>query len=132
MATLKIPEQIKESIENIVNEFNTTKLKKFDCKFVIQYKGNFLYLLMDEGLPDLAPTLRLKYTGNIKKWEFAIFKWSSETYTTDYLFIPGSQYIDGSIEGALQAAITAYPPRNKNDSKNELGFLNMFLKFMGK
>jgi len=132
MATLKVPEQIKESIEKIVNEFNATKLKKFNCKFEIQYKGNFLYLLLDEGLPDLSPTLRLKYTGNLEKWEFAIFKWSSETYTTDYLFIPGSEYIDGSIAGALQAAIIAYPPRSKNDSKNEIDFLNSFLKLMGK
>jgi len=125
---MKITEQEKESIEKIVNEFNETKLKEFDCKFVTQYKGNYLYLLLDEEFLKLAPTLRLKYTGDIKKWEFAIFKWSTETYTTEYCFIPGSEYVDGSIAGALQAAIIAYPPRRKQDKSEIFKVLSKLMK----
>jgi len=126
MAGIKIPEQIKESVEIIVNEFNETKLVEFNCKFVAEYKGNFLYLLLDEGLPKLAPTLRMKFKGSMDNWEFAIFKWSNETYTTDYFFIPGCKHVNGSISSALQAAIIAYPPRKNNGKKSGNIFINFF------
>jgi len=127
---MNIPENIKEPIEKIVDEFNATKLKKLDCKFVTQYKGNYLYLLLDEGMPKLAPTLRLEFTGDMNKWKFGIFKWSSETYTTDYGFIPGSEFVDGSIAGALQAAIIAYPPKNKKDRNVQQDIFEIFSKIM--
>ena len=52
---------------------------------------------------------RLKYTGDIKKWDFAIFKWSTESYDPDERFFPGVQYVDGTIEGAMKAGLAAYP-----------------------
>ncbi len=115
--TIKISEQIREKVEKIVSEFNETILKEYGCKFQSQYKGNFLYLLLDEGFANLAPTLRLKFTGDINDWEFAIFKWSSEKYTTDFDFMPGAEFIDGTIHGAMQAALKLYPPQKKSDIK---------------
>jgi len=111
MATATISDEIKEQVQKIVDEYNRTDLRKLGCKFVCSYKSKFLYLSLDEGFPQLAPTIRLKFTGDIKKWEFAIFKWSSETYTTDYFFIPGSEFVDGTVLGAMKAGIAAYPPR---------------------
>ena len=45
----------------------------------------------------------------MKDWEFAIFKWSSEEYDSDEWFFPGSQFVDGTIEGAMKAGLEAYP-----------------------
>jgi hypothetical protein len=42
-------------------------------------------------------------------WEFAIFKWSTERYDPDEWFFPGSEYVDGTVEGAMMAGLHAYP-----------------------
>jgi len=130
--TIKISEQIREKVEKIVSEFNETTLKKEGCKFQTQYNGNYVYLLLDEGFENLTPMFRLKFAGNMNNWEFAIFRWSSEKYSTDYFFMPGSEFIDGTVQGAMQAAIKAYPPRKKNELKKKqsifLAFFNFFKK----
>jgi hypothetical protein len=43
------------------------------------------------------------------KWEFAIFKWSSEKYAPNEWMFPGSEFVDGTIEGAMRAGLEAYP-----------------------
>ena len=45
----------------------------------------------------------------MKKWGFAIFKWSSDKYDPDEWFFPGVEYVDGTIEGAIKATLEAYP-----------------------
>jgi hypothetical protein len=42
------------------------------------------------------------------EWEFAIFKYSSETYDPDEWMFPGSQSLNGTVEGALKACAAAY------------------------
>ncbi len=42
-------------------------------------------------------------------WEFSIFKWSSEQYDPDEWMFPGSEEIDGTVEGAMKAGLAAYP-----------------------
>jgi hypothetical protein len=42
-------------------------------------------------------------------WGFAIFKWSSERYDPDEWMFPGSELLDGTIEGAMKAGLQAYP-----------------------
>ena len=61
----------------------------------------------DYGNP--GPICRLTYTGKMNKWEFAIFKWSSETYDPDEFFFPGAELVDGTIVGAMLAGLEAYP-----------------------
>ena len=56
-----------------------------------------------------SPVARLTYTGDMKKWEFAIFKWTRERYDPDEWFFPGSNLFDGTIEGAMKAGLEAYP-----------------------
>jgi hypothetical protein len=51
----------------------------------------------------------LEYTGDIKKWDFAIFKYSDERYDPEEWFFPGAGHIDGTIEGAMRAGLEAYP-----------------------
>jgi len=42
-------------------------------------------------------------------WDFAIFKWSSETYDPNEWMFPGSGLVDGTVEGAMRAGLEAYP-----------------------
>ncbi|MGO2508501.1 hypothetical protein [Vibrio hibernica] len=60
------------------------------------------------------PVCRLKFNGQIDDWEFAIFKWSNDAYDPKEMFFPGSECVDGTIEGAMiegaiEAGILAYP-----------------------
>jgi len=41
-------------------------------------------------------------------WDFAIFKWSTETYDPDEWMFPGSELVDGTVEGAMRAGLEAY------------------------
>lgn len=45
----------------------------------------------------------------MKNWEFAIYRFSTETYDDYDIFFPGDEYIDGTIEGAMKAGNEAYP-----------------------
>ena len=71
-------------------------------------RGKFLYLdRSDYGR--IGPVCRLTYTGDMDDWEFAIFKWSSETYDPDEWMFPGSGEVDGTVKGAMKAGLEAYP-----------------------
>ena len=111
MATTTIPEEIKEKANNkIIADFNAKVYKKKSgIEYYATYKGDHLYLNRKEGRRD-DPTARLKYNGKFDNWDFAIFKWSSETYDPDVFYFPGEQHLNGTIEGALKAGNEAYPP----------------------
>jgi len=51
---------------------------------------------------------RLKYNGQMGKWDFAVFKYSREFYDTEEFMFPGSFELDGTIEGALRAGLKLY------------------------
>lgn len=109
MAKAIITKQIQQKASELIDAFNKKTFKRTaDVMYIPQFKGSFLYLNRKE-YDRVAPVARLKYTGNIKKWDFAIFKWSSESYDPDEWFFPGAEYVDGSIEGAMKAGLAAYP-----------------------
>lgn len=103
-----IPDDIKKQADEIVRKFNATVIKNAACYHVTRYKGSYLYRDRIE-YGRLGPICRLKYTGDPTKWEFAIFKYSDEVYDPEEWFFPGSQYVDGTIEGAMRAGREAYP-----------------------
>ena len=41
-------------------------------------------------------------------WKFSIFKFSSESYDSVDWFFPGSDLVDGTVEGAMKAGLEAY------------------------
>ena len=107
MPRKSIPAEIKNEVERIVSEFNRDVLKSSDCYYVSRYRGRYLYLdRVTFGCQ--SQICRLTYTGKIEDWEFAIFKYSSERDPDEWLF-PGSQFIDGTVEGAMKARMEAYP-----------------------
>jgi hypothetical protein len=109
MAAKAIPADVQRRAAEVVERFNREVLAGGrGVRYVPRFKGLFLYLdRQGAGAP--GPICRLKYTGSFEAWEFAIFKYSSETYDSHEWMFPGSQFIDGTIEGALKAGMEAYP-----------------------
>lgn len=108
MKTKGIPDDVKQKVEDIIQEFNRSTFRRSDCFYRARFKGKYLYLdRCDFG--NMGPICRLTYTGNMDGWEFAIFKWSSERYDPDEWLFPGSEHVDGTLEGAMKAGLEAYP-----------------------
>jgi hypothetical protein len=103
-----IPESIKKQVEEIVDRFNSEVIQDPYDFYVTRYRGNYLYLGRKEA-GVFYPVCRLKYTGEMSNWEFAIYKYSDERYDPDEWMFPGAESLDGTIEGALKAGLEAYP-----------------------
>lgn len=110
MAKTVIPEEAKKEINKIIDDFNNEYFLDDleDLYYFAEFKGKFLYLKRKE-FDNISPVVRLTYTGDMKDWDFAIFKWSSEKYDPEEYFFPGAEYVDGTIEGAMKAGLEAYP-----------------------
>lgn len=103
-----IPEEVQLEVEAAVKSFNRTNFRRGDCYYEARFKGKHCYLdRSDYG--SVGPVCRLTYTGSMNKWQFAIFKWSSETYDPDEWMFPGSELVDGTVRGAMRAGLEAYP-----------------------
>ena len=103
-----IPEDMKIKVKAIVDSFNRDNFTRDDCYYEPRFKGKHCYLdRSDYG--SVGPICRLTYTGSMNKWQFAIFKWSSETYDPDEWMFPGSELVDGTVQGAMRTGLEAYP-----------------------
>jgi hypothetical protein len=124
----KIPTDIQEKANKIIENFNGEIFKgRKGYAYYSDYKGDFLYLNRHEGEVD-GPIARLKYSGSMNDWKFSIFKWSSDRYDPEEIFFPGSQHLNGTIEGALMASHAAYPP---NFVPSEIKMLDFFSNLIG-
>jgi hypothetical protein len=65
----------------------------------VEFKGVFAFVFEDR-----APLCRLKYIGKEGKWGFAIFKWSTETFSAGEFGFP----LSGSIRQCIEVALNAY------------------------
>jgi len=110
MAKKVIPKEIQQEIIEIIDNFNKRHFRgRMEVvAYFAELKGKFLYLKRKE-FGKISPVARLTYTGDMKEWEFAIFKWSREQYDPEKWFFPGSQFVDGTVEGAMKAGLEAYP-----------------------
>jgi hypothetical protein len=74
-----------------------------------RFRGAYLYL--DRVDIDHQPSqfCRLKWTGAMDKWEFAIYEHSQNRYDPHEWFFPGSGEVDGTVTGAMRAGNQAYP-----------------------
>jgi protein involved in sex pheromone biosynthesis len=107
MAKQGIPVEIKQQVDEIVERFNDEIIQDAHRFFETRYRGLYVYLDRRDG-HIVSQRGRIKYTGAMDEWEFAIFKYSSETYDPDEWMFPGSQYLNGTVEGALKACAAAY------------------------
>ncbi|MEJ7680117.1 MAG: hypothetical protein WKG06_20105 [Segetibacter sp.] len=109
MAKAVITTEVQQEVGELIDAFNKKTFKgSANFMYIPKFKGNLLYLNRKE-FDRISPAARLKYTGDMKKWNFAIFKWSRESYDPDKWFFPGSEHVDGTIEGAMKAGLAAYP-----------------------
>ena len=102
-----IPDEIKAQVNEIVARFNEGS-EDPTCFYAARFRGNYLYLHRSD-FGRIGPICRLKYTGDMDNWEFAIYKYSSGRYDPDEWFFPGDEYVDGTVEGAMRAGLMAYP-----------------------
>ena len=110
MNKIGIPETVKKEVLKIIEEYNEIVYDYLNnVKYLAEFKGNNLYLKRKEITGDISPIARMTYTGKMDKWKFAIYKWSSESYDPDEWFFPGSEFVNGTIMGALKAGNKAYP-----------------------
>ena len=108
MTKRNIPDNIKEQVNTIVTAFNHEVVKNPDYFYTTRYRGSYLYLSRNIfGM--ITQICRLKYTGTMDGWEFAIYKHSTERYDPDEWFFPGAGNVDGTVEGAMEAGLEAYP-----------------------
>jgi len=104
----EIPEQVQLQVNAIVQKFNQQIIKDPDLYYVSRFKGKYLYL--DRvGLRRPEHICRLKYNGQIDNWDFAIYKYSDNVFDADEWMFPGSGHVNGTVEGAMQAGLKAYP-----------------------
>lgn len=110
MAKKDIPEEIKQEVNKIIDDFNAENFQDEveDLAYFAEFKGKFLYLKRKE-YGNISPVARMTYTGKMKDWGFAIFKWSRDDYDPDEWFFPGAKHVDGTVEGAMRAGLEAYP-----------------------
>jgi len=108
MRSKGIPESIRKQVDEIVNGFNREFIEDPDRFYVTRYRGNYLYLDRRE-YGTVGQVCRLGFNGKIDNWDFAIFKYSTERYDPDEWFFPGSDLVDGTLEGAMGAGMAAYP-----------------------
>lgn len=102
-----IPEDVKQQALRIIAKFNRRYLAKRGSAYEPRWNGSFLFLdRLDHGM--VSQICRLKYTGDMHRWEFAIFKYSSEQYHPKERWFPGADCVDGTIEGAMKAGMMAY------------------------
>ncbi|HKZ83044.1 MAG TPA: hypothetical protein VJ793_05240 [Anaerolineae bacterium] len=104
-----IPEHVQDQAQAIVERFNKKIDRAHHCSYVARYKGKYLYLDRDDG-GYVSHICRLTYTGEMNAWEFTIYKYSDGRYDPEEWFFPGSEKLDGTIEGAMKAGLEAYPP----------------------
>ena len=102
-----IPDLVREEALCSIDQFNQTTLADTGYTLGGRFQGAFLYLDRNE-YGQVLPICRLRYRSASKCWDFAIYKCSSERYHSDEMWFPGSELVDGTVEGAMKACMRAY------------------------
>jgi hypothetical protein len=108
MAKNSIPDDVKAKVKAIVEKFNQKESRYPDTHFfAVRFRGAYAYLDRHEE-HIVSKNGRVTWTGKMKEWDFAIYKYSSESYDPDEWMFPGSEHLNGTVEGALRACLEAY------------------------
>ena len=107
MSKASIPEDIKQQVSAIVEQFNRTTMNAPRDYYTVRFRGRFAYVDRCEH-GRVGPVCRLEYGGDMKDWGFTIYKYSRDAYDPDEFMFPGFEELDGTVEGGLKAARKAY------------------------
>lgn len=115
-----IPLETQAKVQKLVDEFNQKNFTKVDLilrkilgsnvkrGYVARFKGKYLYLgRVERSKP--SPICRLTWTGSLDNWDFAIYKYSDNHYDPEEWFFTGSEKVNGTVIGAMEAGMAAYP-----------------------
>ena len=102
---MKITKEIKNKAIEIIDKYNQDTESKYVPRFQVSKGFLFLDRIDNENQSKIC---RLKYNGKMNNWDFAIYKYSSDGYSTDEPFFPGIMCVDGTIGGAMEAGDEAY------------------------
>jgi hypothetical protein len=91
-----IPQNITEIIDSQIEAIGVKRKRSLSYEI----KSSYLYVYSED-----KPLCRLGYTGDLGEWDFAIFKWSTETYSSSEFGFLAS----GTIEECVDAGLEAYP-----------------------
>ncbi|HID51320.1 MAG TPA: hypothetical protein EYP41_04680 [Anaerolineae bacterium] len=92
-----------------ISSFSQTENRRRTGEYVPRFRGAYLYLNRIGYNKRPLQICRLKWTGSMDKWEFAIYKHSKNHYDPDEWMFPGSGEMDGTVAGAMKAGNQAYP-----------------------
>lgn len=117
-ASIKLTTEQMEQLGQRVDAFN----KANKTNYAVGFRGKFCYISRVDkktafwgifgggsAIETNIGRLALTSENDIDKMEFAVFKYSSETYDANEFFFPGREKLDGTIEGALRAGFEIYP-----------------------
>ena len=107
MPAKSIPAEVKHEVQRIVDLFNERELVACGMAYAVRFRGRYAYLDLDDG-GGPGSICRIEYTGHMKRWEFAIYKYSMGRYDSEEWWFPGAELVDGTIEGAMRAGREAY------------------------
>jgi len=105
MSGQSIPEHVRKQAELIVGRFNVQNAGPPGLYFALRFKGKFVYLDESDPSDEPLPFCRLEWTGNMQDWEFAIYDPIEGRYDRSERRFPGSDLVDGTVEGALRAGL---------------------------
>jgi hypothetical protein len=104
MAKQSIPTEIKQAALRSVVDFN----KENKSAYSLTFRGKHAYLARNDGFA-ITKIGRLTYLPEEDKWAFAVYKYSREAYDPEEWMFPGTELLDGTIEGAMKAGFEIYP-----------------------
>ena len=104
-----VPIAVQSELVDRAIAFNKQELSGCNYSYCPDARGKFIYLLRLGSNGSFQRLGRLTYNGDTENMEFAIFKFSSGKYDPKERWFPGTQHLNGTIEGALRALAEAYP-----------------------
>ncbi len=110
MAKRSIPNRVKTQVAKIIERFNQEVGSEFEVKYVPRYWENYLYLGRIDFMGNQHRICRLTYTGDLNSWKLAIYNYNDNRYHSYEWINSGLGQLDGTVEGAMEVGLEAYPP----------------------
>lgn len=128
--TVKLPKTLHPAIEARIKKYAKEKFEGHYTRMAVRFRGKFCYVdayiepaplsesfseatwgeTREEHMERMRNTpmhlCRLRYSGNIERWEFAMYGYSNNKY--DATFLPSTGDFFGTIEQCVQAAAGFY------------------------
>lgn len=113
----EIPENVRRALKERLERHAARKWKGLYREIIVRFRRNFAYVDVLEAVADMKgekhreseaiPThlCRMRYLGDINKWEFAFYKYSDERYEPCYL--PSGSFT-GTPEMCFDCAAVVY------------------------